>query len=52
MPTKKLSKEEILAALVVEYSDDLEFMAKINRLSFGFIREDNLLNKIEDGEKT
>lgn len=40
MPRKKIiTKEDILIALSVKYSDDKEFLKKINKLTFGLISQ-------------
>tara|TARA_Y100000310_G_C20164664_1_gene570812 strand:+ start:136 stop:276 length:141 start_codon:yes stop_codon:yes gene_type:complete len=33
-------KNRILSALAVELSEDMEFLQKINRLSYGLLRDD------------
>ncbi len=46
MDASKLSTEDlqrlILSALAIELSDDNDFLKKVNRLTFGLLKEDNL----------
>ena len=41
---KTITKEEILAAIAVDYSDDKEFLEKINKITFGLIKPNNVRN--------
>lgn len=36
------TKEEILTALAVNYSDDREFLEKINKMTFGLLKTNNI----------
>lgn len=38
--SKEALKASILSALAVEFSDDKEFLKKLNNFTFGFIKDD------------
>jgi len=47
---KQLSKEEILMALTIDYGEDIDFLTKVNKISFGLMRYDNLKDQ-KDGKE-
>ena len=39
-----LEKDLILSALATSYSEDEHFLTKVNKLTFGLLKQDNLNN--------